>query len=178
MRPNTVRAEVDRKWASSCPRASPVLTIKVSSCPGPTIATMSDTPYSIGDAAAAVGRSTNTIRRWEQLGYIPQARRVSGRRRYSEDDLALLRRRVEHPPSEAPRPEVVRPWTETAELDTVRPWAEMTGKTTTARFGDLPAKCGECWRSLVRHGITDPHGRRWLQASCEVHGLQGRRLWT
>ena len=157
--------------------ASRFAPVEMSRCPGPTIAEVTDILFSIGDAAAAVGKSVKTIRRWEQLGRIPQARRVSGRRRYSEDDLARLRRCVE-PPDEAPLPEGVRPWAETNEPGAVRRWSEVTGEAQTTKLGDLPAKCGDCWRSLVRHGVTDPHGRRWLSASCEVHGVQGRRLWT
>lgn len=48
-------------------------------------------------ASAAVGRSPVTLRRWERRGLIPPAARdrVTRARRYTEEDLANLRRLVQ-----------------------------------------------------------------------------------
>ena len=47
----------------------------------------------IGDLASASGVPASTIRYWERIGILPKSARVSGQRRYSQDDvhrLALL----------------------------------------------------------------------------------------
>jgi excisionase family DNA binding protein len=140
---------------------------------------VTDTLYRIGDAAAFVNRSVETIRRWEQEGRIPQARRVGNQRRYSEDDLRKLKEIAERPlPTEEPTSSP-QPWAET-EAETVTPWAETGGTTEIRqkRLDALPTTCITCWRSLVRHGVTRPNGQRVLIASCEVHGEQGRQRWT
>jgi MerR family redox-sensitive transcriptional activator SoxR len=48
----------------------------------------------IGHLASKSGVPDSTIRYWERLGILPKAARISGQRRYSQDDvhrLALLR---------------------------------------------------------------------------------------
>jgi excisionase family DNA binding protein len=56
----------------------------------PTIDPVSEKLFTIQDAAAALGCSKLTVRRWEKSGRIPPARRVSGQRRYSQADLDRL----------------------------------------------------------------------------------------
>jgi DNA-binding transcriptional MerR regulator len=47
--------------------------------------------YSVGEAAAAVGLTTYTLRWYEQEGLVEQVERDSaGRRRYTEGDLGFL----------------------------------------------------------------------------------------
>ena len=58
-------------------------------------------------------------------------------------------------------------------------WAQLNGdEPPRSTISDLPSSCPSCWRKLVRHGIHDPAGRRWLVASCEQHGEAGRVVWT
>jgi DNA-binding transcriptional MerR regulator len=57
--------------------------------------------YRIGDAARMLGVSSATLRLWERQGLIQPSRSSGGGRRFSEDDLALLRqmqhlRKTEH----------------------------------------------------------------------------------
>jgi hypothetical protein len=146
---------------------------------GPTIATVTDTSYRIGDAARFVDRSARTIRRWEQEGRIPPARRVGGQRRYDADDLRKIKEIAERPLRLNEPTTSLQPWID-SESETVRSWEEMTRESAgrEKKLDALPTQCGGCWRSLVRHGVTDPFGRRWLQASCEVHGEQARQRWT
>lgn len=44
-------------------------------------------PMLIGEFCRRVGRSPDTIKRWEDLGLLPVARDARGRRLYSESDL-------------------------------------------------------------------------------------------
>jgi hypothetical protein len=141
---------------------------------------VTDTLYRISDAARFVNRSVDTIRRWERQGRISQARRVGGQRRYDADDLRKIKEIAERPlPTEEPTSSP-QPWTETEPEPEMRPWAEAGGEADAKqkRLDALPATCSSCWRSLVRHGVIDPFGRRWLQATCEVHGEQARQRWT
>jgi hypothetical protein len=142
-----------------------------------TIAAVSDTLVSIGVAARHVGRSIGTLRRWERVGIAPEAQRVNGYRRYSEADLAKLKEIAERPLL-TDSVTATKPWIET-EAETVTPWAETAGGMTETKFktaGALPETCA-CGRSLVRHLVGDPFGRRWMSASCERHGLQKRVPW-
>lgn len=48
----------------------------------------------IGDLAAKAGVAASSVRYWERIGILPEPARISGQRRYSEDDihrLAVLR---------------------------------------------------------------------------------------
>ena len=47
--------------------------------------------YRIGDAARMLGVSPATLRLWERQGLILPSRSDGGGRRFSEDDLSLLR---------------------------------------------------------------------------------------
>jgi len=44
----------------------------------------------IGDAADRLGVAASTLRYYEQIGLMPEIRRVSGRRDYGSDDLKRL----------------------------------------------------------------------------------------
>ena len=44
----------------------------------------------IGDLAHRAGLATSAIRYYERVGLLPPAARVSGQRRYGEDDVARL----------------------------------------------------------------------------------------
>ena len=44
----------------------------------------------IGELANEAGTQASTLRYYESFGIMPQARRVSGQRRYSQDDLKYL----------------------------------------------------------------------------------------
>ena len=140
------------------------------------------TEYRIADAAAYLGKSVSTLKRWEKTGKLPVPRRVGAHRCYSEEDLHRLLA-IFNPPSPAPPPiptTPAKPWTETEpEAETATPWAEAGGEADERQknLDALPDKCSDCWRSLTRHGITDPFGRRWLSASCEQHGVQARVAW-
>ena len=49
------------------------------------------TPWmAIGETAAALGVSVDTMRRWDKAGYIVAQRTPSGHRRYHRDDVAKL----------------------------------------------------------------------------------------
>jgi hypothetical protein len=149
-----------------------------------------------------IGRSVWTLRRWEHQGRVPPVRRHNGQRRYSDEDVVALRRLVERgvgdegdeESAEAVRLEPVQPL--------VRSWAEMERglmvASSTARDAhgqpvwshapdavvpsppdtvDLPGSCPTCHRPLIRHGIQDSYGRRWLVAMCDRHHEQGRTRW-
>ena len=45
---------------------------------------------SIAEASARTGLPPDTLRYYDRLGILPHLRRTSGRRRFSEDDLAAL----------------------------------------------------------------------------------------
>ncbi len=52
--------------------------------------------YRIGELAKELDRSTLTIKKWEEKGLIPKARRDSrGWRYYTEDDVSKIRRILE-----------------------------------------------------------------------------------
>jgi DNA-binding transcriptional MerR regulator len=54
---------------------------------------MTDAQYPIGKAALAAGVSTRTLRYYEELGLVsPSGHSPGGARRYSDDDLARVRR--------------------------------------------------------------------------------------
>lgn len=46
--------------------------------------------WTIGDVAQRVGLATSTIRYYEEIGLLPEAERVNGRRRYDEGIVAKL----------------------------------------------------------------------------------------
>lgn len=52
----------------------------------------------IAGAAALLGVSASTVRRWGEDGTLSPCRRLpsSGHRRYSRDDVEHLKRRLEH----------------------------------------------------------------------------------
>jgi hypothetical protein len=158
--------------------------------------------YTISQASRMIGRSVWTLRRWEHQGWVPPVRRHNGQRRYSEADVSALRRfAVRGVGDEGEEEERVR--LEPVE-SVVRPWAEMEAglivESSVARDAhgqpvwsrapdgvigappptdtvDLPGSCSICDRPLVRHGIHDPFGRRWLVAMCDRHHEQGRTRW-
>jgi MerR HTH family regulatory protein len=184
------------------------------SCHRNSLSSLRNMSFSTAQAAAQIGRTPRTLRKWEQVGLIPPVAQVNGQRTYSEDDVERLRevaklnteRRRHHqarfvpldtrerplPPglarhreAQSQRPTQTGPlispptWASLAQAEVgPTPWAQMTGETETKKLGELPVTCATCWRSLVRHGVTDAQGRRWLSASCETHGVQGRQLWT
>jgi MerR family transcriptional regulator, redox-sensitive transcriptional activator SoxR len=49
-----------------------------------------DRPLTIGAVAALTGRRPSSIRYYEQIGLLPPARRVSGRRVYGQDTVRTL----------------------------------------------------------------------------------------
>jgi DNA-binding transcriptional MerR regulator len=56
----------------------------------------------IGEAAAKVGVSVCTLRKYEQQGVLPPAKRPPhGQRVYTSDDLEMVRRAVIRSPKEA-----------------------------------------------------------------------------
>lgn len=51
---------------------------------------MTASSFTIGDVARAVGVATSAIRYYEEIGLLPQAARVNGRRRYDASALQRL----------------------------------------------------------------------------------------
>jgi DNA-binding transcriptional MerR regulator len=51
---------------------------------------MGDRWYAIGEVAERTGMATSALRYYEELGLLPEARRVSGQRRYGPDALELV----------------------------------------------------------------------------------------
>lgn len=156
--------------------------------------------------AEVLNRDTRTVKRWIKSGLLPAPLKRDGQNVFTETQVESFRlaaeqsgllhhqRRAEefrailateaspastsHLDAGAATPTVTTtPWKEIEPEARVKSWAEMTSETP-SKVSELPVTCTTCWRSTTRHGVMDPHGRRWLQASCEVHGVVGRRLWT
>jgi hypothetical protein len=146
--------------------------------------------YTISEAALALGRSPQTVRRLEKRGVLPPAVRQHGQRRYSPSDIASLREAAEvtgfldqpwaadqlrahlsgGPHSTTMGITPPRAWRDIEPEPQVRTWAEISGEVEPeSRIAKLPTNCPICGRALVRRAITDPHGRRWLIALCNFH---------
>ena len=48
---------------------------------------MNKDSYTISEAAARIGVSVGTLRRWDREGLLTPARTLGGDRRYTEDDI-------------------------------------------------------------------------------------------
>jgi hypothetical protein len=72
-----------------------------------------------------------------------------------------------------------RPWQGVEEVEPVAtPWAQLSCEGPVASStAKLPVNCPTCGRPLIRHAVTDPHGRRWLIATCDLHHEAGRVRW-
>lgn len=53
--------------------------------------TMNESTYTISEAAARIGVSVGTLRRWDREGLLVPARTLGGDRRYSEEDINKAR---------------------------------------------------------------------------------------
>jgi hypothetical protein len=144
--------------------------------------------------AVVLNRDTRTVKRWIKSGLLPAPLKRDGQNLFTETQVESFRLAAEqsgllHHQRRAeefqailnheavPTPTVTStPWKEIEPEARVKSWAEMTSETP-SKLSELPVTCTTCWRSLVQHGVTDPQGRRWLLASCELHGEQGRQLW-
>lgn len=49
---------------------------------------MNETTYTISEAAARIGVSVGTLRRWDREGILVAARTLGGDRRYTESDIS------------------------------------------------------------------------------------------
>ena len=49
---------------------------------------MNETTYTISEAAARIGVSVGTLRRWDRKGILVAARTLGGDRRYTESDIS------------------------------------------------------------------------------------------
>ena len=49
---------------------------------------MNETTYTISEAAARIGVSVGTLRRWDREGILVAARTLGGDRRYTDDDIS------------------------------------------------------------------------------------------
>lgn len=49
---------------------------------------MNETTYTISEAAARIGVSVGTLRRWDRENILTPARTLGGDRRYTDDDIS------------------------------------------------------------------------------------------
>jgi hypothetical protein len=143
--------------------------------------------YSISEAAAAVGRSVWTLRRWERSGRIGPVNRRGGRRSFTEADLARLRQLVNKDhvvePGEIREPATVSwsrledpeplatPWGELQDDEPV--WGGTHGRDDHGQPLPVGPTCG-CGRAA--HFINDQYGQLvWV---CPAHGLVQRPVFV
>jgi hypothetical protein len=128
--------------------------------------------FSISEAAAAVGRSVWTLRRWERNGLISPVSRVGGKRRYGREDIDTLKKIAAGPEIPGTEPEispvalVPKAWKDLEPEQAVRQWSDIRSEIDRLAppQRSLPA-CPYCKGNLTI--ITIRNEPVWV---CGLHG--------
>jgi len=125
---------------------------------------MSSTDLSIGELARRSGRRPSAIRYYEQIGLLPAAARIGGRRRYPEEAVRTL-----------------------AVIDTAQRAGLSLEETTTLLTADSEQAAGEELQRLAQQKLPELAATverlavvsRWLEAAarCECPNLDDCRLF-